>query len=214
VGFSAAATGTNGSAFGANATASGTNSTAIGQGAVASGTSSTALGQGSLASAAGATALGASARATYSNSVALGAGAVTTAPNQVVIGGPGTTVALPSIVGGRAAQSGPTYFVTSDTGGNLATSSFSTNDILNNENRLRDGVALALAAGGTPALQPGRKLAVSMDFGAFDGAGAMALGATGLVYDGKQYSVVVNGSVGMGFNTGVFGARGGASLQW
>jgi hypothetical protein len=40
------------------------------------------------------------------------------------------------------------------------------------------------------------------------------LGATGLVYDGKQYSVVVNGSVGMGFNTGVFGARGGASLQW
>jgi trimeric autotransporter adhesin len=75
-------------------------------------------------------------------------------------------------------------------------------------------VALALASGGAPPLQPGRRFAVSANVGTFDGAGAFAAGATGLLFDSKQYSVVANASVGLGFNTNVVGGRGGVSLQW
>jgi autotransporter adhesin len=214
VGSFTVASGNNSSAFGSGAFATGTNSTAIGQGSVASGANASAFGQGAVASGSGSTALGAGSQALHNNSVALGAGAVTTRDNQVVIGGPGTTVAFPSIVGNRASQSGPTYFVTSDGNGNLATSSFTTDDILRQDRKLRDGVALALAAGGAPGLLPGRKFAVSMNYGAFDGTGAMAMAATGLLYDGKQYAVLANGSVGLGFDTNVVGARGGISVQW
>jgi autotransporter adhesin len=199
--------------FGANSQGTATNATAIGQAAVASGTNSTSLGQGAVASGTNSTALGQGAQATFANSTAIGAGAVTTSANQVVIGGPGTHVAFPSILG-NGAQTGRTTFVTADGGGNLGTSFIGPDDLIRQDNRLRDGVALALAAGGSPSLQPGRRFAVSANFGTFDGAGAFAAGATALLMDTKQYSVVGNASVGVGFQTNVVGGRGGVSFQW
>jgi hypothetical protein len=86
--------------------------------------------------------------------------------------------------------------------------------VLQQEQRLRDGVALALATGGTPALLPGRRFALSANLGTFEGAGAFAAGATVLLFEAKQYAVVANASAGVGFNTNVFGGRGGVSVQW
>jgi hypothetical protein len=173
-----------------------------------------AFGDGAVATGTNATAIGPGAQATFANSTALGHGAVTTAPNQVVIGGPGTTVAVPSIVGNQGAQVGPTNFVTSDRNGVLATAGFGPDEILRQDRRLRDGVALALAAGGSPALMPGRKFALSANVGNFEGASAFSAGATALLFDAKQFAIVANASVGFGFNTNVFGSRGGVSLQW
>jgi hypothetical protein len=156
--------------------------------------------------------LGPNAQSTHTNSVALGNGAATTKDNQIVLGGPGTTIALGGL--GSAAQSGRTTFVTADASGTLGTSALGPDDFVRQNNRLRDGVALALASGGAPSLQPGRRFAVSANVGTFDGAGAFAAGATGLLFDSKQYSIVANASVGMGFNTNVVGGRGGVSVQW
>src|SRR5262249_5621476 len=154
-------------------------------------------------------ALGQGAQATHNNAAALGAGAVTTRDNQVVLGGAGTSVALPGItgLGARSNQSGPTSFVTSDTNGNIATTNFGPDDLLRADRRLKDGVALALAAGGSPPLLPGRRFAVYGSFSNYDGAGAFGGGATGLLYDTKNYAVVLNAGFGVGFNTGVVGGR-------
>ena len=76
------------------------------------------------------------------------------------------------------------------------------------------GVAMALATGGTPQLQPGRKFAVFANVGAFDGASALGVGGTALLYDTKRYSITANAAVGVGFNTGTAGGRAGFSFQW
>ena len=104
--------------------------------------------------------------------------------------------------------------MTSDAKGNLATTTFSPDDMQRQDRRLRDGVALAMAAGGGASLQPGRRFALNLNYGHFDGASAVGLGATGLVHDGRSYAVLVNGGVGVGFETGVVGGRGGFSVQW
>ena len=65
-----------------------------------------------------------------------------------------------------------------------------------------------------PALQPGRKFALSAGFGNFEGANAFGLGATALVYDGKSYAVVMNAGGAFGLERNSAGGRGAVSLQW
>lgn len=57
----------------------------------------------------------------------MGNGAATTRTNQIVLGNATNTVTAPGIVSAAslAAQTGPTNFVTTDAGGNLATSALS-----------------------------------------------------------------------------------------
>ncbi|WP_407528972.1 adhesin [Methylobacterium oryzisoli] len=117
IGFNAQATGNEASAFGGLATASADNTTALGRSATASGTNAVAV--------------GAFASAASVNSVAIGTGVATTRADQVAIGTAGQTYTLAGVTSAqsRAAQTGPTRFLTSDASGNLATSTVGPGDI-------------------------------------------------------------------------------------
>ncbi len=179
----------------------------------------------------------AGASATFANSSAFGAGASATAANQMAFGTASNTYKMPGLTSAAslAAQSGPTSFVTTDASGNLAATSLSVPDISNltaNVAALQQGVnalqyelqqglhkahtgtAIALALGGMANLQPGRRFALSGGYGNFQGNNALGIGATGLLYDARNYAVVVNAGVGFGTNTNVVGTRGVVSLQW
>ncbi|OKO79856.1 YadA-like family protein, partial [Bradyrhizobium sp. NAS96.2] len=230
LGAGASATAASGSAFGNGAVASDLNATASGAGSKATAAAATAYGQGSTASAASATALGAGASASFSNSTAIGAGAAATAANQVAIGTASNTYRMAGVASAAslAAQSGPVSFVTSDAAGNLATSSFNPanitslqsqftslqSQVMDNRFEARSGTAVALAAGSMPALQPGRKFALSAGYGNFEGANAFAIGATALLYDSKNYAIIANAGGGIGLERSVAGGRGAVSIQW
>ena len=199
------ANGTNATALGGPGTLANANAaTAIGQGAtVAAGaTGGSAFGQGATVSGMNGTAIGVGAVAAFAGSTAIGAGAVTTAPNQMLFGTASSTYVAPGITSAasRAAQSGALQIVTSDAGGNLATSSAAglgvatTNDITginsqlaginmrlndldNRTTKALNGTAMAFAMAGTPWLLPTERLAVSMDWGTFQGTNALALNA-------------------------------------
>jgi hypothetical protein len=110
----------------ANASGAGSRNTAIGNGANASGdgTNNTAVGTNSTATGNATAAFGASATATFAGSSAFGAGATTTRTQQQMFGNAGNTYTMAGLTSGAsaAAQSGPVQIVTSDSGGNLATS--------------------------------------------------------------------------------------------
>lgn len=227
MGVGAASTGANAIAIGTNAVATG--SVAVGAGASAA-NGGAAFGDNSTATGANATAIGPSATSTFANATAIGNGATATAPNQVAIGTASNTYRMPGIASAAslAAQSGPVSFVTTDSAGNLATSSFNAasltalqssvtslqSQVMDNRLEARTGTAVALAAGSMPALQPGRKFALSAGYGNFEGANAFAVGATALLYDGKSYAVVGNAGGGIGLERNVAGGRGAVSLQW
>jgi hypothetical protein len=236
------ASGTSGVAIGDGANSGpGTNAIAIGTGAVATGSiaigaaasaanGGAAFGDNSTATGANATAIGPGATATFANSTAIGNGATATAANQVVIGTASNTYRMPGITSAAslAAQNGPVSFVTSDAGGNLATSTFNPasltslqsqvtslqSQVVDNRLEARTGTAIALAAGSMPALQPGRKFALAAGYGNFEGTNAFAVGATALLYDSKQYAIVANAGGGIGLERNVAGGRGSVSIQW
>ena len=215
---------------GASARSAGDNAIAIGLSSTAGGLSSTAIGNGAVASADTATALGTGATAGFANSTAVGAGATATAANQVAIGTASNTYRLAGVASAAslAAQSGPVSFVTTDAAGNLATSSFNPasltslqsqvtslqSQVMDNRLEARSGTAVALAAGSMPALQSGRKFALSAGYGNFEGANAFAVGATALLYDGKNYAIIANAGGGIGLERSVAGGRGAVSIQW
>ncbi|TYL97101.1 hypothetical protein FXB40_10015 [Bradyrhizobium rifense] len=210
----------------------------MGDGAKASAAAgSSAFGNGATASTLNATAIGAGASAGFTNSTAVGAGAAATAANQVAIGTASNTYRMAGVASAAslAAQSGPVSFVTTDAAGNLATSSFNPasltslqsqftslqsqmtslqSQVMDNRLEARSGTAVALAAGSMPALQAGRKFALSAGYGNFEGANAFALGATALLYDGKSYAVIANAGGGIGLERNVAGGRGAVSIQW
>jgi hypothetical protein len=197
----------------------------------------TALGQGAQANAIGSTAVGFGASANFNNSSAIGQGATVTRANQVAIGTGTNTYTLSGITSAASlsAQSGPTSFVTTDANGNLATSTFNPaslaslqpqitslqsqvtslqSQVLDNRMEARTGTAVALAAGSMPALQPGRKFALSAGYGNFEGANAFGIGATALLYDGKGFAIVGNVGGAVGIERSAGGGRGAVSVQW
>jgi hypothetical protein len=199
------------------------NNTAVGNEARANATNATALGQGAIAN--------------FANSTAIGQGASTTRVNQVTIGTGTNTYTLSGIASAASlsAQTGPVSFVTTDANGNLATSSFNPasfaslqpqitslqsqvtslqSQVLDNRMEARTGTAVALAAGSMPALQPGRKFALSAGYGNFEGANAFGIGATALLYDGKGFAIVGNVGGAVGLERSAGGGRGAVSFQW
>ena len=78
-----------------------------------------------------------------------------------------------------------------------------------NDRRLRDGVAVAMAAGGVPAVPQGRKVGLFGNIATYDGHGAAGLGITGVVYETRGYQLQANGAVGVGFDTSVVGPAAG-----
>jgi hypothetical protein len=82
------------------------------------------------------------------------------------------------------------------------------------DNRLRDGVAVAMAAGGVPSVPQGRRFGVFGNVAGYDGHGAFGAGLTGVLYETKAYQVQAHASAGVGFDTSVVGARGGVAVFW
>jgi hypothetical protein len=173
-------------AIGTRSISTGDPTVAVGQDSVASGSNSTALGQAATASGSGAVALGQGASAAGTNSIAIGQGAVATGPNQIVLGGPGTVIAMPNAVtsAARANQNGPTYLLTSDGAGNVASTNFSVDQLTGRldrldrrTSRLGDGVAIAMALGGIGSLPEGKRFALSAAHVGYDGHSGFGVGA-------------------------------------
>jgi len=193
----------------------------VGAGALAS-NGGAAFGDGASATGSLSTAIGPNATATAPNAVALGSGSVASLANTVSVGAPGaerriTNVApginqtdavnvsqLSSVAAGFQSQIGG---LQSQIGGLQS-------QINNNDRRLRDGVAVAMAAGGVPAVPYGRKLGVFGNVATYDGHGAAGFGLTGVLLDTRNYQVQAHGSVGVGFDTSVMGGRGGVAVFW
>lgn len=194
-------------AIGYSSKASGS-SIAIGTGAVATG--SIAIGAGAQAGNGG-TAIGDNSSATFANSAAWGEGATATRDGQQSFGTAANTYTMAGIVSqaSRDAQSGATYFVTSDGDGNLATTSFDIGGFETQLGELGDGVAMAMALGGA-ILPAGKSFAITSNVGHFNGSNALGVAAIGKITD----SVYLNAGGALGFNTNSFGGRAGVTVAW
>ncbi len=118
-----------------------------------------------------------------------------------------------------AAQTGPTRVVTSDAGGNLAT--VDPNAIVTNSSAFQglqsdvqdatEGVAMAIALGGSGAILPDDKdFAASLNYGTFDGQNAMSFSGVGRLSE----NIFLNAGVGTGLNQGTVGGRAGVTFAW
>ena len=214
----------------ANASGSGSNNVAIGQSANASGDAMNNVAVGNLANATGAnsTAIGNDAFAFFANSAAFGNGAVATSANQQMFGTASNTYTMPGITSAAsaAAQSGPVQIVTSDAGGNLATSTptglglASSGDISAINSRLDqlnststkalNGVAMAFAMAGTPQLLPNEHFAVAPSWGNFQGTNGLSIGAAARIANNLQ----ANAGIAYGTNGGGVGGRVGLRIGW
>jgi hypothetical protein len=218
---------------GANASGSfvfgGGSNIAIGFNANASGVQTTNLAIGTNATASNnSVAYGTGASATFSNSAAFGNGAIATRANQQVFGTSANTYTLAGVASSasRAAQSGPTQFVTTDASGNLAAASASdlglatTGDLAAINARLNDldsrtskaltGVAMAFAMAGVPNLMPNERFAVTANFGTYEGRNGTAFNAAVRLTEQAQ----LTGGVAVGINDSVVGGRVGLRFGW
>src|SRR5215831_8859621 len=229
VGFNSAATGVNGIAIGNGATATG--SIAVG-GAARAANGGAAFGDGAVATGSNATAIGPGASATFANSSAFGAGATATAANQMAFGTALNTYRLPGITSAAslAAQSGPTSFVTTDAGGNLAATNFGPQNIAglsasvtalqqgfsivqenlqHGLNQAYEGTAVAIAMSGS-ALPDNKRFAITSNWGNFRGTNAMSFIAQARISD----NIVANAGFASGFQYGGVGSRAGLTFAW
>jgi len=219
-------TGNNNVAFGSGAgrAVAGSNNVAIGNGAGSGGvfpavvplnvSDTVAIGNAATARAEGAVAIGSGAQATRANQFALG-----TAANTY-------TAAGITSAASRAAQSGPTQFVTTDASGNLAAASvadlgFATtgdlaainarlNDLDSRTSKALTGVAMAFAMAGVPNLMPNERFAVTANFGTYEGRNGTAFNAAVRLSEQAQ----LTGGVAVGINDSVVGGRVGLRLGW
>lgn len=215
---------------GANASGNGSGNVAMGEFANASGAgvSNVAIGNHANATGANSTAMGNGASATFSNSAAFGNGATVTRANQQVFGTASNTYTMTGITSAasKAAQSGTLQLVTSDAAGNLATAPLAAagvastgdiaginaqlNDLTSRSNKAYTGVAMAFAMAGVPTVLPHEKIAMTMNYGNFQGTNGLALNAA--VRLGEY--VQLNGGIGYGINENIAGGRIGVRVGW
>jgi hypothetical protein len=226
-GDGATAVGAASNASASYAIAIGASSDATGVGAIAIGGSGS-VGLGSNATAPNSIAIGSDTTAGLSNSVAIGSNVVTTRANQVALGTASNTYTLAGVssAASLAAQAGPVKVVTADAQGNLATASFSPQDITalqSNVGTLQqevstlqqqmkqafEGTAIAIALGGT-SLPADKKFAISTNWGNFRGQNAVGVAAQ---YRLSNYAVA-NIGIGGGFAQGGIGSRAGVTFAW
>jgi trimeric autotransporter adhesin len=195
--------------------------TAVGFQAQANALAGTAMGSNSIANGTNATALGAGSTATFSNSAAIGSGAATTRVNQVAVGTSTNTYTLAGVssAASLAAQTGPVKVVTADAQGNLATASFSPQDISGLQSNVSvlqqqmrqafEGTAIAIALGGA-SLPSDKRFAISTNWGNFRGQNAVGVAAQMRLTD----YAVANLGIGGGFAQGGIGSRAGVTFAW
>jgi autotransporter adhesin len=208
IGFNSSSTGTNAIAIGTGASATG--SVAVGAAASAA-NGGASFGDGAVATGPNAAALGPNATATAANSVAIGAGSTNTAANTVSFGSAGNARRLTNVAAGISPTDAVNVGQLNSVAGGF---SDQITDLQSQTSRLRDGVAVALAVGGSAPLQAGRKFALSTSFGNFQGASAVGLGATALVHQTQGYALTVNAGAGWGVNTNSVGTRAAVTMQW
>jgi hypothetical protein len=132
-----------------------------------------------------------------------------------------------------AAQSGPVQLVTSDAGGNLATTTLAglglasasdlsaingqiagmnarLDDLTSRSNKAYTGVAMAFAMAGVPTLLPSESFVVTMNWGHFQSANGLALNAAVRLAPNVQ----LNGGIGYGANENLAGGRVGLRVGW
>jgi hypothetical protein len=133
----------------------------------------------------------------------------------------------------KAAQSGPTQLVTSDSAGNLATTTLADlglagsgdiaainrqiaglngriDDLSLRTDKAMSGVAMAFAMAGVPTLLPSERFAVTMNYGTFEGTSGLALNAALRLNNTLQ----VTGGIGYGVDEQIAGGRVGLRMAW
>jgi hypothetical protein len=173
-------------------------------------------------------AIGNNATARADGAVAIGNGAEATRANQFALGTTGNTYTMAGIASAasRAAQTGPVSLVTSDSSGNLATTSAASlglasaadlgavnsrlDDLNNRTSKATTGVAMAFAMAGVPTLMPHEKFAAAMNWGTFQGANGLAFNTAFRISDNVQ----LNGGVGYGTDERLVGGRVGLRVGW
>jgi hypothetical protein len=166
------------------------------------------------------TAIGQGSSAGFTNSTAIGHGATTTRDNQMVFGTASNTYTAPGITSAasRSAQNGPTQVVTSDSGGNLATTdpnslvagSSAFQNLQHDVDKNTEGVAMALAMGGANILPDCRNYSISSNWGTFGGQNAFAISGVARIKNDAFF----NCGVGVGAGQGTVGGRAGVTLAW
>jgi hypothetical protein len=240
IGFSANTNGdnANNTALGDGTSAAGDNSAnvAVGHNASASGNGAQNTAVGANANAHGnSVAVGAGATASYLNSAAFGNGATVTRDNQQAFGTASNTYTMAGIgsTASKTAQGSATHLVTSNASGDLAAYTFSelgiasSSDLAGINSRLDgvdhridgvalksdkalQGVAMAFAMAGAPALLPNQTFALSGNWGGYEGKNGVSVG--GALKLGSN--VQLNGGVAYGVNEGTVGGRAGVSVGW
>ncbi len=173
-------------------------------------------------------AIGNSAIASANGAVAIGNGAQATRTNQFALGTTDNSYTMAGITSAasRAAQTGPTQLVTSDAGGNLATTSLANlgiasasdlgainsriDDLNTRTNKATTGVAMAFAMAGVPTLMPTETFAVALNWGTFQGSNGLAFNGAYRISNNVQ----INGGVGYGTDERLVGGRVGMRLGW
>ena len=130
--------------------------------------------------------------------------------------------------------------MTSDTGGNLATSTLANlgiasstdisainsslgtinsslnainsrlDDLTDRSSKAYTGIAMAFAMAGVPTVLPNERFAIAGNWGTFEGANGLALNAAARITDNVQF----NGGVAYGPNEKIAGGRLGVRVGW
>jgi len=202
VGFNNSVTGTGSGAFGDNNTINANNAIAVGNANTVNGDSAMAIGNG--------------AQANFANSAAIGNGATVARANQQTFGTASNTYTMAGVTSAasKTAQSGLTQLVTSDGGGNLATTTLSglglastadlgainsqlaslQTQITDNQQEARAGTALALASSRLNFdMRPG-KFSVAAAMGYFKGEAGLAAGLGYAVTDRLRMNAAFSGA--------------------
>jgi hypothetical protein len=223
------------SVFGSGNTVNATNAIVMGNTSTVTGANGIAIGNNVSVTGANGVAIGTGSSANFSNSAAFGNGAVVTRANQQVFGTASNTYTMGGITSSasKAAQSGPVQLVTSDAGGNLATSSLaglglaSTADVgaINSQlfainahlsdldmrtSRAYTGVAMAFAMARVPTLLPNEKFAATMNWGTFQGGNGLAINGAFRLNNNMQLA----GGVAYGLDGNIAGGRVGLRVGW
>jgi hypothetical protein len=180
-------------------------------------------------------AIGNSAVARADGAVAIGNGAQATHTNQFAFGTTANTYTMAGIdsAASRAAQTGPTQLVTSDSGGNLATASLASlgvastadlgtinsqlgainarlDDLNGRTSKAITGVAMAFAMAGVPTLMPHERFAATMNWGTYQGANGLAVNTAFRITNNVQ----LNGGIAYGADERTAGGRVGLRVGW
>lgn len=221
----------NSTAVGASTLINGANNTLLGHDSGNTGdtvTNVVAVGQNARVTADNTTVVGQGTSAAFAGSAAFGQGATTTRANQQVFGTAANTYTMAGIASAAsaAAQTGPVQVVTSDANGNLATSPLSAlgiasttdvaainariDEVSGRANKALTGVAMAFAMAGVPNLLPSETVAVTFNWGTYEGHNGTAVNAAVRITQNAS----LTGGIAVGLNDRVAGGRLGVRFGW